>query len=84
MKYDHMVKANGKFYKAGEEVPEQAPGTSKEDDIQKFISKVKRMSKPALISTGKDLEVEMEETLGADAMKELIIAKINEKAAEQE
>lgn len=81
MKYDHMVKVNGKFYKAGEEVPEQAPGTSKEDDIQKFINKVKRMSKPDLISTGKDLEIEMEETLNAEAMKELIIAKINENAA---
>lgn len=81
MKYDHMVKVNGKFYKAGDEVPEQASGASKEDDTQKFINKVKRMSKPDLISSAKDLEIEMEETLNAEAMKELIIAKINENAA---
>lgn len=24
MKYDHMVKVNGAYYKAGEEVPEEA------------------------------------------------------------
>lgn len=84
MKYETNIILNGNLYKAGDEVPLDQANANQNDETQKLISKVKRMSKPDLISTGIGLAIEFEETLGADAMKEQIIAKIIENAEEQQ
>ena len=48
MIYDHIIKRNGKFYAAGEEVPDLISGTSEEmQGEQKKTEKESSKSKPS-------------------------------------
>lgn len=90
MKYDHTVKVNGIFYKAGEEVPELNAGASKKEEspeltpaeqVKRCINEVKRMNKEKLLEHAGIMEVDIPDGTNNETMKEMIIAKIKERAA---
>lgn len=72
MKAQYTVKFNGKWYKAGEEIPENT--TSGSSDSKQFTkSEINRMSTAELQSLAKDHGIaDAEETTGGELKKILI------------
>lgn len=45
MKFDHMVKHNGKFYAAGENVPEKPVRTDSKPAVAESVTEKKRVTR---------------------------------------
>lgn len=72
MRYPYIVKQNGVYYKAGEEVPAfVAPqaGYTKTD--------INRMNKDVLVEKAKEIGVEDAEEMSGNALKDLLIEHYN-------
>ena len=82
MKYDHMVKKNGIYYAAGEEVPENEEMTVEESlpsfsetSEQKPYTKteIQRMSVDSLRILAKEAGIENPEEISGSEIKKLLI-----------
>lgn len=83
MKYDHMVKKNGIYYAAGEEVPENEEMTveeilpsSSEISEQKPYTKteIQRMSVDSLRILAKEVGIENPEEISGSEIKKLLLS----------
>lgn len=82
MKYDHMVKKNGAYYAAGEEVPENEEMTVEENSPsfsdtseQKPYTKteIQRMSIDSLRILAKEVGIDNPEEISGSEIKKLLI-----------
>lgn len=87
MKYDHMVKVNGKYYAAGENVPDKASGEKpmpvsaneadneeKQEEKKYTKTEIMRMSKAELLEMAKNTGVEGADEMNGTELKEYLIS----------
>ena len=83
MKYDHMIKKNGIYYAAGEEVPEDEemtveeslpsfPETSEQKPYTK--TEIQRMSVDSLRILAKEVGIENPEEISGSEIKNLLLS----------
>ena len=62
MKFDHWVKCNGVWYKAGTEVPASSSVEKKEEEKEQLYTKteINRMSKDELVKLAETASIETE------------------------
>lgn len=81
MKYPYIVKRNGVYYEAGQEVPAFAPvEQSKEVEQPKqkqsvayTKTEINRMNKETLVNKAREIGVEGAEEMSGNALKDLLI-----------
>ena len=78
MKYDHLIKHNGVYYRAGEDVPCDSPAAENDDEAGKHPTKteVSRMSVDELKAYAPTIGIEVTEESTGSKLKEQIIAKL--------
>lgn len=81
MQYSHTVKHKGKFYLAGEEVPEndtESPVLNSDEDTPQEYSKTKimRMAKADLIDLAIANGMTVDESMSGDTLKEMLVEKL--------
>lgn len=84
MKYDHAVKYDGKWYKAGEEINEGAEKSAPSSDTSKFMApptsnytktEINRMSTSDLQGLAKMYGIDNSEEISGSELKKILIAK---------
>lgn len=82
MKYDHMIKKNGIYYAAGEEVPENeemvaeenSPSFSETSEQKPYTkTEIQRMSVDSLRILAKEVGIENPEEISGSEIKKLLI-----------
>ena len=93
MKYPYIVKRNGVYYEAGQEVPAFAPAEEKviesiEEEVNESApvekekptytkTDINRMNKETLVERAKEIGVEDAEEMSGNAIKDLLIEHYN-------
>jgi hypothetical protein len=79
MKYYHLVKHNGKYYKAGDEVPEkedESPVLDSETPQEYSKTVINRMAKADLLDLAAANGIEADEYTSGTVLKEMLIDKL--------
>lgn len=74
MKYPYIVIKNGKWYEAGEEIPDIVPGEKSSGEYTK--TEINRMSTSDLQSLATEQGIENAEELTGAELKKLLIEKL--------
>jgi hypothetical protein len=79
MKYPYIVKVNGVYYEAGQEVPASKPVKEVKQEVRPTYTKtdINRMNKETLIEKATEIGVEDAEELSGNVLKDKLIEYYN-------